>query len=38
MNKERIVITAKPPTRPTSHKGILPVFAITKAPIDYVKD
>ena len=32
-NKESIVITAKPPTRPTSHKGILPVFAIKKAPI-----
>ena len=29
-NKESIVITAKPPTRPTSHKGILPVFAIKK--------
>ena len=28
INKESIVITAKPPTKPTSHKGILPVFAI----------
>ena len=32
-NKESIVIAAKPPTKPTSHKGILPVFAIKKAPI-----
>jgi hypothetical protein len=32
MNKESIVITANPPTKPTSHKGILPVFAIKKAP------
>jgi hypothetical protein len=33
MNKASIVITAKPPTSPTSHNGILPVFAIKKAPI-----
>jgi hypothetical protein len=33
MNKESIVIAAKPPTKPTSHKGILPVFAIKKAPV-----
>ena len=33
INKASIVITAKPPTKPTSHKGILPVFAIKKAPI-----
>jgi hypothetical protein len=33
MNKLSIVITAKPPTKPTSHKGILPVFAMRKAPI-----
>ena len=29
-NKLSIVITAKPPTKPTSHKGIRPVFAIKK--------
>jgi len=28
-----MVITAKPPTKPTSHKGILPVFDIIKAPV-----
>lgn len=27
-NKLRIVRTAKPPTKPTSHKGIRPVFDI----------
>jgi hypothetical protein len=27
------VITANPPTKPTSHKGIRPVFAIKKTPI-----
>ena len=32
MNNESIVITANPPTKPTSHNGILPVFAIKKAP------
>lgn len=36
MNNESIVITAKPPTNPTSHKGILPVFAIKKAPNIYL--
>ena len=36
-NKESIVITANPPTKPTSHKGILPVFAIKKAPVDCIK-
>jgi hypothetical protein len=29
-------MTAKPPTKPTSHKGILPVFAIKKAPIRFI--
>jgi len=33
INTASIVITAKPPTKPTSHKGIRPVFAIKKAPI-----
>ena len=33
INKASIVITAKPPTKPTSHNGILPVFAMKKAPI-----
>jgi len=33
INTPSIVITAKPPTRPTSHNGILPVFAIKKTPI-----
>ena len=32
MNKLTTVITAKPPTKPTSHNGILPVFAI-KTPL-----
>lgn len=31
INKLSIVITAKPPTKPTSHKGTLPVFAIKKS-------
>ena len=34
INKLMIAITAKPPTRPTSHKGILPVFAIKKLLLD----
>jgi hypothetical protein len=33
MNKASIVIAANPPTKPTSHKGILPVFAMKKTPI-----
>ena len=37
INKESIVITAKPPTKPTSHKGILPVFAIKNAPMIVLK-
>ena len=32
-NKDSSVIAAKPPTKPTSHNGILPVFAIKKTPI-----
>ena len=38
INKERIVITANPPTKPTSHKGILPVLAIKNAPMIVFKD
>jgi hypothetical protein len=30
------VITAKPPTNPTSHNGILPVFVIKKLLLSYI--
>jgi len=35
INKLSIVITAKPPTKPTSHKGIRPVLDIKTPSFNY---
>ena len=35
INKLSIVITAKPPTKPTSHKGTLPVLDIKNSFLKY---